>query len=130
MKLRREEIDESPHRNRAPVFEPRELRAFQQALAELRLAAGPIAGRSETRSPRDVDSPHPDAIRERQRLYLRRILKWLAVLSRDIVYAIHEDRYEQNPWDVGRRNCLACKSRNRDAARYCDHCGLRLPAVP
>lgn len=123
-------FDESGRRDQEPDFNPRELRQLQRSLADLRFVAGPIKGRPETRSARAVDSPHPDQIRERQRLYLRRVLRHLAELSSDITVAIHENHYSLTPWDLGRRSCPSCQSRNRETARHCDHCGTRLPSVP
>ena len=123
-------LDESGNADHPPEFTPRELRLISRSLAELRFVSGPIKGRPETRPSRTIDSTHPDAIRERQRLYLRRVLRHLEDLSYDITTAIRNDQYTISPWEIARRTCRQCGSRNRDTAAYCDHCGHELPAVP
>lgn len=115
-------------------FNPKELREFRRALADLRSVAGPIKGRPEVRVSGGSGSGEMDAMRERQRRYLRRVLRHLSNsddkgspgLAQQIVFAIHGDSYRLDGWERQLRPCFECHTRNRLTATYCDHCGCLL----
>jgi NADH pyrophosphatase NudC (nudix superfamily) len=106
------DIDEAAKRRQPPEFNPRE-------------RSGP-SGRVSGSQYLDAS----DVIRERQRLYLRRVLRHVEDLAHDIVVAINEHAYQLTPWQQSQRSCPSCRSRNRNTARFCDHCGTNLPTVP